>query len=226
MEVFNAAGFSGLRGSVTLAAERSNIAQPTVSKMLRLAEEEVGVALFERNCSRPCTTLGSLVGAAQRCRAWSSRRCTSSTRRPPRCNADGLQNPDVALAPSLAESLLPELAAAAQAAGRLPYALLQTLDEAAMVSGLRTGGVDFGVAYRPSGDPDIRCEVLAERANWRWPAGPRRSHRYALMCQRERCCGRTDGENLPQHAASTTPMRSGTVGQSARAPGRMRHWMC
>jgi DNA-binding transcriptional LysR family regulator len=150
---------AGEAGSVTLAAERVHISQPSISAAIAALEHEFGVPLFVRHHAQGL----SLTAAGERLliAARDLLRASDDLGDLARDIADGIAGPlRVGAFRTLSSLILPELVAGFAAANpRVDLTVVED-DEAELVTRLRRGEIDLAVSYAQNAD-DIAFERLA-----------------------------------------------------------------
>ena len=147
-------------GSISQAASVLNVSQPALSKALRLAEEEIGFALFERAASGlvPTREADELYSAASRVKSelasfQAVARDVQLRRR---------TSVRIAMAPSIAMSVGANAVAAF--AERYPDVNLhvETMHYDEVVAALRDETIDVAVMYHPTSRRGLRIVSLTE----------------------------------------------------------------
>ena len=156
IEVFHAVYTSG---SITGAAKLLNVSQPSISKVLAHAEQQLGFPLFERHKGRivPTREADRLIENVN-----DVYRNINELRRVSKnlgsAEAGVLR---IAMTPALGIDVVP--AAIASYLAQHPDAMfeIETLHQHQVVRALREMRVDFGVVFSPPATPGIRIDHLA-----------------------------------------------------------------
>jgi len=155
IEVFYAVYTSG---SVTRAAEILNVSQPSVSKVLSHAEQQLGYALFER-------VRGKLVPTPEANRLFIHVNEINSDLERLRQVAASLREAAegrlrVAATPALGVELLPAAIAQYRALHRDVFFSVETHHHDGVVTALLASAVDLGLAFAPEARPGVAVESL------------------------------------------------------------------
>lgn len=146
-------------GSMTRAARSLSVSQPSISKVLAHAEQQIGFQLFVREGNRLIPT-----PAAQRLYPHcadvfegleKTRRVASNLRE----SADGAIR--LAFTPALGTTAIPDIVSRFQCAHPNVFFGLQTLHMDGIANSLDDGSIDIGVALAPPDSPDFEAKVLA-----------------------------------------------------------------
>lgn len=153
---------AGDAGSVTLAAERLNVSQPSVSAAILQLEREFGVALFVRHHAQGLSPTGP--GEALLVAARDLLRAADDLAQRARGMAEGVAGPlRVGAFRTLSPLILPDLVAGFTAANPAVDLTMVEDDEAELAQRLRRGEIDLALSYAQDA-PDIAFESLAELA--------------------------------------------------------------
>jgi DNA-binding transcriptional LysR family regulator len=150
---------AGEAGSVTLAAERVHISQPSISAAISALEHEFAVQLFVRHHAQGL----SLTAAGERLliAARDLLRTADDLGDLARDIAGGIAGPlHVGAFRTLSALVLPELVAGFAAANPRVMLTMVEDDEAGLLTRLRRGEIDLALSYAQSAD-DIAFERLA-----------------------------------------------------------------
>jgi len=155
IEVFNAVYTTG---SVTRAAEVLNVSQPSVSKVLAHAEQQLGYPLFER-------VRGKLVPTHEAHRLFAHVTSVNESLDRLRHVADNLRAAEqgrvrVAAIPALGIELLPGAIADYHAERPDVFFSVETRHHDGICTALTESSVDVGFAFDPDVRPGIASEVL------------------------------------------------------------------
>lgn len=153
---------AGEAGSVTLAAERVHISQPSISAAIAALEHEFGVQLFVRHHAQGL----SLTSAGERLliAARDLLRAADDLGNLARDMADGVAGPlRIGAFRTLSALILPDLVAGFAAANPAVELTMVEDDEADLAARLRRGEIDLALSYQQDA-PDIAFECLAELA--------------------------------------------------------------
>jgi DNA-binding transcriptional LysR family regulator len=151
---------AGEAGSVTLAAERVHISQPSISAAIAALEHEFGVQLFVRHHAQGLspTPAGERLLIAAR----DLLRAAKDLGNLARDVAGGVAGPlCIGAFRTLSPLILPELVAGFAAANPGVDLTMVEDDEAELVARLRKGEIDLALSYAQNAD-DIAFECLAE----------------------------------------------------------------
>ncbi|MBV7396444.1 LysR family transcriptional regulator [Mameliella sediminis] len=146
-------------GNITRAAERLNIAQPTLSKALRILEHQLGVPLLERHAHGVTLTV---VGDRlfQHARAVKAQVAQAETELEQR-RTGTIGTVRIGAGPSWVRRLLPEAIAQILAEDTRLHIELEGGYDASLLTGLMTGDLDFVVAEMPlERDGDYHFEYM------------------------------------------------------------------
>lgn len=155
IEVFHAVYSSG---SVTRAAEVLNVSQPSVSKVLRHAEQQLGYPLFER-------TRGRLVATPEADRLFVHVTSVYSHIDQLRHVAANLRTANsgtvrIAATPALGIDLLPRAMATFREAHQDVMFAAETLHYDEICTALLESRLDLGLAFDPGATPGVAEDVL------------------------------------------------------------------
>ena len=156
IEVFHAVYTTG---SMTRAAELLHVSQPSISKVLAHAEQQLGYALFERR-------KGKLTATPEAHRLFGHvatvykdmdrlRRISRNLR------ASDIGNVRIATTPAFGIDLLPRAVASYRAEHAQTLFEIETLHADEITSALLESRVDIGLAFSPTPMPGIASEPLA-----------------------------------------------------------------
>jgi LysR family transcriptional regulator, nitrogen assimilation regulatory protein len=151
-------------GSVTRAAEMLHIVQPAVSRQLKLLEEDVGTAVFERGrYGMELTEAGEILVEHAR-RALQELDRAKAEIQPDRAGISG--DVTLGLLPSTAGLLAGPLVSAVR--DRYPGIRLRvTVGYAGHLQRwLETGEIDAALLYNPKATPTIQVQTLLEESLW------------------------------------------------------------
>lgn len=155
IEVFHAVYTSG---SMTAAAELLHVSQPSVSKVLAHAEQELGYRLFERRKGKltPTPEAHRLFGHV----ATLYQNMVRLQRISRNLRASDEATLRIAATPALGVDLLPRAIAAYR--GEHPQTMfeVETLHAHQITRALNESRVDIGLAFNPTTMPDIAIETL------------------------------------------------------------------
>ncbi|PLZ00014.1 LysR family transcriptional regulator [Burkholderia sp. WAC0059] len=149
-------------GSVTRAAQTLHIVQPAVSRQLRLLEEDIGTALFDRNRQgMELTEAGEILVEYAR-RALLELDRARSEIQPPAMRLSGIVT--IGLLPSTSDLLAGPLLSAVKA-GYPAIKLRLVIGYAGHLSQwLESGEVDAALLYNPKTAPTIQTQTLLEES--------------------------------------------------------------
>jgi DNA-binding transcriptional LysR family regulator len=155
IEVFQAVYSSG---SVTRAAEILNVSQPSVSKVLAHAEQQLGYALFDR-------VRGKLIPTPEADQLFSHVITVNDSVDRLRHVADNLRAAEtgrirIAATPAFGIDLLPRAIASYREMHSDTVFSVETLHHDEMVSALLESRLEVGLAFDPDNIPDIAGELL------------------------------------------------------------------
>jgi DNA-binding transcriptional LysR family regulator len=157
IEVFHAVYTSG---SITGAAKLLNVSQPSISKVLAHAEQQLGFALFERHKGRivPTREADRLIENVN-----DVYRDINELRRVSK-NLGSAESGVVrfAMTPALGIDVIPSAIASYLALHPDTMFEVETLHQHQVVRALREMRVDFGVVFSPPVSPGIRIDHLAK----------------------------------------------------------------
>lgn len=146
-------------GSMTRAARSLSVSQPSISKVLSHAEQQIGFQLFVREGNRLIPTpaaerlyphAAEVFGALEK-----TRRVAGNLRE----SADGAIR--LAFTPALGTSLIPDIVSRFQSAHPSVFFGLQTLHMDGIANSLDDGSIDIGIALAPPENPELETTVLA-----------------------------------------------------------------
>lgn len=157
IEVFDAVYATG---SVTRAAERLCVSQPSVSKVLAHAEQQLGYALFER-------VKGRLVPTAEADRLYSHVRTVNEQVDRLRKVAKNLTVPEdgslrIAAIPAFGVQLLPRVIARWREQHRQAFFSVSTRHHNEINRGLLESRFDLGLAFQPQPTAGIHADELLQ----------------------------------------------------------------
>jgi DNA-binding transcriptional LysR family regulator len=155
IEVFHAVYSSG---SVTLAAELLNVSQPSVSKVLAHAEQQLGYRLFDR-------VKGKLVPTPEADQLFNHVREVNDSLDRMRHVAENLRKAErgrirVAATPAFGIDVLPGAIARFREQNRDVFFSVETLHHGEICDALLESRVDLGLLFDPGVVPGISGEVL------------------------------------------------------------------
>jgi len=155
IEVFDAVYSTG---SVTRAAERLCVSQPSVSKVLAHAEQQLGYRLFDR-------VKGRLVPTAEADQLYAHVRSVNMKVDQLRKIARNLVSADVgtiriAATPAFGLRFLPRVIAAWRKAHPATFFSLFTRHHNEIIRGLLESRYDLGLAFEPQATPGLHGEIL------------------------------------------------------------------
>jgi DNA-binding transcriptional LysR family regulator len=156
IEVFHAVYTSG---SVTRAAEILNVSQPSISKVLAHAEQQLGFPLFER-------LRGKLVPTPEADRLYAHAVTVNDSLDRLRQVAGNLRSAErgkirVAATPAFGIDILPNAIARHRSRNGEVIFSVETQHHDAICRALMASNVDLGLVFDPVQTPGIRSEVLA-----------------------------------------------------------------
>ena len=156
IEVFHAVYSSG---SVTRAAEILNVSQPSVSKVLAHAEQQLGYPLFDR-------VRGKLVPTAEADRLFSYVTTVYENVDRLRHVAENLRSAEsgrirIAATPAFGFDLLPSSMASFRERNKDVVFAAETLHYSEMCGALLDASLDIGLAFDPASVPGITEQVIA-----------------------------------------------------------------
>lgn len=149
-------------GSVSAAARALGVSQPVVSRVLAHTELSLGLKLFERGKGRLLATTEARLLYRQVERAWDEVERIASLAENLRRGHDGQLR--IALTPSLATSLLPDILSRLQATGVGSTCELWASHSAEIEAHLVAFTVDVGLAIEPPAHVALRIATIAEGA--------------------------------------------------------------
>ncbi len=157
IEVFHAVYTSG---SVTKAAAVLNVSQPSVSKVLAHAEQQLGYALFDR-------VRGKLVPTPEAGRLFAHVATVYDSVDRLRHVADNLRTAEsgkitIGVTPAIGLDLLPSAVASYRKKHSDTIFAIETLHHNEICSGLLESRLDIGLAFDPVVTPGIAAEALAQ----------------------------------------------------------------
>jgi len=155
IEVFQAVYSSG---SVTRAAEILNVSQPSVSKVLAHAEQQLGYALFDR-------VRGKLVATPEADQLYSYVLTVNDSVDRLRHVAENLRSAEsgkirIAATPAFGIDLLPRAIASYREIHSNTIFAVETLHHDEMTNALLESRLDVGMAFNPDQVPGISSELL------------------------------------------------------------------
>ncbi|GAA5233991.1 LysR family transcriptional regulator [Verticiella sediminum] len=147
-------------GSVTGAARLLNVTQPAISNVLRHAEQQLRLKLFERIGGRlqPTPEAYDLFPDVQEIFG----RIGTLNRMVEEMRGGRTGRLAVAASPTLVNAYLPRAIARLQALGAGAQVTIQALPTAIAIERVARREVDIGLVYSPVGDPGVIVEELAE----------------------------------------------------------------
>ena len=159
IEVFHAVYSSG---SVTRAAEILRVSQPSVSKVLAHAEQQLGYALFDRS-------KGKLTPTPEADQLYSHVITVNESVDRLRHVAENLRAAEhgsirIAATPAFGIDLLPRLIASYREQHQDTVFLVETLHHDQIASALLESRLDLGLAFEPEDIPGIASETLGHGA--------------------------------------------------------------
>ncbi len=156
IEVFHAVYSTG---SMTAAAALLHVSQPSVSKVLAHAEQQLGYALFERSKGKltPTPEAHRLFGHV----AIVYRDMDRLRRIARNLSASDVGNVRIATTPAFGVDLLPRAVASYQAEHAQTFFEIETLHAEEITSALLEARVDIGLAFGSASIPGIATERLA-----------------------------------------------------------------
>ncbi len=146
-------------GSMTRAARSLSVSQPSISKVLAHAEQQIGFQLFVREGNRLIPTpaaqrlyphAAEVFDALER-----TRRVAGNLRE----SADGAIR--LAFTPALGTALIPDILTRFQGAHPGVFFSLQTLHMDGIANSLDDGSIDLGLALAPPDNPELEATILA-----------------------------------------------------------------
>ncbi|MFY9513930.1 MAG: LysR substrate-binding domain-containing protein [Rubrivivax sp.] len=144
--------------SFTRAAERVHVTQSTLSHQIRQLEEQIGQVLFDRIGKKVVTTEAGQLFLAYATRALKEVDAGIAMLRP---TADGLTGQvHVGATHTFNIGLIPECVALFLARHPTVQVCVEELPADDIGVRLRSGALDIGIAYRPSGPTDLAFEPL------------------------------------------------------------------
>lgn len=157
IEVFQAVYASG---SVTRAAEILNVSQPSVSKVLAHAEQNLGYVLFDR-------VRGKLIPTPEANQLYSHVLTVNESVERLRHVAENLRKAEtgmirIATTPAFGIDLLPRVIASYREIHCDTVFRIETLHHDAMVAALLESRLEVGIAFDPENTPGISCEYLGQ----------------------------------------------------------------
>jgi DNA-binding transcriptional LysR family regulator len=155
IEVFQAVYSSG---SVTRAAEALNVSQPSVSKVLAHAEQQLGYALFDR-------VKGKLIPTPEADQLYSHVLKVNDSVDRLRHVAENLKSAEagtirIAATPAFGIDLLPRAIASYREIHQDTFFVVETLHHDEIANALLESRLDVGLAFDPDDIPGIRGELL------------------------------------------------------------------
>ncbi len=149
-------------GSVSAAARALGVSQPVVSRVLAHTELSLGLKLFERAKGRLLATAEARLLYRQVERAWGEVERIASLAENLRRGHDGQLR--IALTPSLASGLLPDILSRLQASGVASGYELWASHSAEIEAHLVDFTVDLGLAIEPPAHVALHIATIAEGA--------------------------------------------------------------
>lgn len=146
-------------GSITAAARMLNVSQPSVSKVLAHAEQQLGFALFDRQKGKivPTQEAERLIGHVNEAydNIGELRRISENLR------ATDVGRIRIAVLPALGIDLLPKAIASYLELHPETHFAIESLHHRQVARALKEFKIDIGLVFDPPETPGIRADVLA-----------------------------------------------------------------